>query len=81
MNIIMFFIVIAMLLGFMAADAILDYIFVIVYAALAAWEANSVLHLVRYRKKYGETNTEDVGFIVLYSLLAAGAAALQFTVL
>ncbi len=74
-------ILIALLTGFIVADAILDYIFVIVYAALAFWAAERIVHLMRYYKKYGEMDTEDVRFILLYIALAIGAAILQFTVL
>lgn len=81
MSSIMILIAIAMLMGFIVADAILDYIFVIVYAALAAWIANSALHLIRYHKKHGYACMEDVWHILLYVVLVAIVAVLQYTVL
>ena len=74
-------ILIGLLTGFMVADAILDYVFVIVYAALAFWAAANVVHMFRYRKKYGQIDSDDLGCIMLCTLLAAGALVLQLTVL
>ena len=74
-------ILIGLLTGFMVADAILDYVFVIVYAALAFWAAESIIHLLRYRKKYSEIHSGDLSCIMLCALLAAGALVLQLTVL
>ena len=59
------FLVLFLIVGFLIADAILDYIFVIVYALLATKLLDSLIHLIRYRKKYHEICTDDIRLIFI----------------
>ena len=62
----------------MIADAILDYIFVLVYALLGTLIANHIVHLIRYRKKYQKNCSDDIHGIVLFSILTIVVIIIQF---
>lgn len=68
---------IVLILGFMAADAMLDYIFVFVYALAAMAITNNIIHLVKYHKKHNEICSSDITSSLLYLLMAVGAAIFQ----
>ena len=68
---------IVLILGFMAADAMLDYIFVFVYALAAMAITNNIIHLVKYHKKHGEICSSDITSSLLYLLGAVGVAVFQ----
>lgn len=68
---------IVLILGFMAADAMLDYIFVFIYALAAMAITNNTIHLSRYYKKYGSICSHDITGSLLYLLMALGALLVQ----
>ena len=68
---------IVLMVGFMAADAMLDYIFVFVYALAAMAITNNLIHLAKYHKKHGTICSSDITSSLLYLLMAVGAAAFQ----
>ena len=51
---------IVLICGFMIADAVIDYIFVCLYALAAMAITNNIIHAVRYYKKHGTVNPDDV---------------------
>lgn len=71
----------ALIVGLMVAEAILDWVFIALYALAATAILNSVIHLVKYRRKYDETDTSDIGRIFIYLALAAVGIVLQVTLL
>lgn len=71
----------ALIIGFMVADAILDWVFIALYALSAVAVLNSLIHLVKYYKKYNEIDTSDIGRIILYLAIAAVGVVLQVTLL
>ena len=71
----------ALIIGFMVADAILDWIFIVVYALSATSILNSIIHLVKYHGKYNEIDTSDVGRIFLFLVISAVCVVLQVTLL
>ena len=68
---------IILILGFMVADAMLDYIFVFVYALAAMAITNNIIHLSRYYKKHGSICSHDITSSLLYLLMAVGALLFQ----
>ena len=68
---------IVLILGFMAADAMLDYIFVFVYALAAMVITNNIIHLAKYHKKHGSICSNDITSSLLYVLMAIGALLFQ----
>jgi len=79
MNMITIVLALALIIGFMVADAILDWVFIAVYALFAMAVLNNLIHLFKYCKKYGEINWEDIGRIFLYIGIAVVVAILQVT--
>lgn len=73
--------VLALIIGFMVADAILDWVFIIVYALLGMAAINDFTHLFKYRREYNRINASDVGRICLYFVIAAVVIVLQVTFL
>ena len=71
----------ALIIGFMIADAILDWVFIALYALSAMAIINSLIHLVKYHRKYNETDTSDIGRIFLYLVIVAVGVVLQVTLL
>ena len=71
----------ALIIAFMVADAILDWVFIALYALSAVAVLNSLIHLVKYHKKYNEIDTSDIGRIILYLAIAAVGVVLQVTLL
>lgn len=69
---------IVLILGFMAADAMLDYIFVFVYALAAMAITNNIIHLSRYYKKHSSICTQDITSSLLYLLMAVGTLLFQY---
>lgn len=61
---------IVLICGFIIADAIIDYIFVCVYALAAMAITNNVIHAIRYYKKYGTVDSGDVKASILYFMMA-----------
>lgn len=74
-------IALALICGFLVADAIVDYVFIAVYALMAVNILNNIKHLIRYRKKYRKTDTEDIGFIFLWLACAGVCVLLQIFIL
>ena len=72
----MIFIVFALFLivGFMIADAMLDYIFVIIYALAATAILNNIIHTIKYYKKHKKLCSSDLSSSFWYILMGAGAA-------
>lgn len=70
-----------LIIGFMVADAILDWIFIAVYALLATAALNSFVHLFKYHRKYARIDGADVGHIFLYLFIAAIVVILQVSFL
>ena len=71
----------ALIIGFMIADAILDWVFIGVYALLSMAILNNIIHLFKYHKKYNEIDTSDVGQIFLFLGIVAVVIVLQVTLL
>lgn len=70
--------VLFLLVGFIVADAMIDYIFVILYALAATAITNNMIHMIRYHKKHGALCTSDITSSLLYLLMAAGAALVHY---
>jgi len=68
---------IVLILGFMAADAMLDYIFVLVYALAAMSIANNIIHLIKYYRKHRKIYSGDITSSLLFLLMAVGLAVFQ----
>ena len=64
---------IVLICGFIIADAVIDYIFVCVYALAAMAITNNIIHAVRYYKKHGTVNSHDVKVSILYLVMAIAA--------
>ena len=71
----------ALIIGFMVADAILDWAFIALYALSAMAILNSLIHLAKYHRKYNEMNSSDIGRIFLFLAVAAVGVVLQVTLL
>ncbi len=71
----------ALIIGFMVADAILDWVFIVVYALSGTAILNSLIHLFKYHRKYNEIDASDIGRIFLYLAIAAVGVVLQVTLL
>ena len=67
----------ALIIAFMIADAILDWVFVAVYALLGMAILNDLIHLFKYYRKYNEINVSDIGRIFFYFVITAIVIALQ----
>ena len=67
----------ALIIGFMIADAILDWVFIAVYAFLGTAILNNIVHLSKYRKKYNEIYSGDIAGIFLYLGIATVIIILQ----
>lgn len=67
----------ALIIGFVIADAILDWVFIAVYALLGITTINSIIHLFKYHKKYNEIDTSDIGLIFLCLGITAIIITLQ----
>ena len=65
--------VIVLICGFMIAEAIIDYIFVCLYALAAVAITNNIMHAVKYYKKHGTVDSGDVKSSILYLLMAIAA--------
>lgn len=65
--------IIVLICGFMIAEAIIDYIFVCLYALAAVAITNNIMHAVRYYNKHGTVNSSDVKSSILYLLMAIAA--------
>lgn len=64
---------IVLICGFIIADAVIDYIFVCVYALAAMAITNNIIHAVRYYKKHGTVNPDDVKGSILYLIMVIAA--------
>ena len=74
----MFYLIgIILIVGFIAADALIDYIFVIIYALAAVAIMNNIIHLIKYHKKHKAICSGDITSSLLYLLMATGAAVFQ----
>ena len=71
----------ALIIGFIIADAILDWVFIAAYAFLGMAILNNIIHLSKYRRKYNEYDSEIVGLIFLLLGIAAVVIVLQVTFL
>lgn len=69
--------IIVLIIGFAAAGAMLDYIFVLIYALAAMAIMNNIIHLIKYHKKHGTICSSDITNTLLYLLMVAGAALFQ----
>lgn len=65
----------------MIAEAVIDYIFVCVYALAAMAITNNVIHAIRYYDKHGKVNSSDVKASILYLLMAIAAIIFHCTFL
>ncbi|MBQ7768221.1 MAG: hypothetical protein IJ403_05005 [Oscillospiraceae bacterium] len=72
---------IALIVGLMVADAILDWVFIALYTLSAMAILNSLIHLVKYHKKYNEIDTYYIGRIFIYLAITAVGVVLQVTLL
>lgn len=70
--------VLVLLVGFIVADAVLDYVFVIVYAFGITSILNNIFHLFKYYKKYNKVCDGDIGGIILYIIMIAVAALVHY---
>ena len=67
--------------GFMVADAVLDYVFVAVYALAATAIINNIIHMIKYYKKHRKLCTSDLSGSFLYLLMGIGAGLIRYFVL
>lgn len=74
-------IALAVICGFLYADAVVDYVFTAVYMLMAINILNNIKHLVKYKRKYHKTDGEDIGFIFLWLVCAGVCALLQIFIL
>ena len=70
--------VLFLLIGFLVADAMIDYIFVILYALAATAVTNNIIHMIRYHKKHSVLCSSDIISSLLYLLMAAGTALVHY---
>ena len=69
--------VLALIIGFMTADAILDWVFIIVYALLGMSILNNIIHLFKYHRKHNKINASDIGKTFLFLGIVAIVIVLQ----
>lgn len=67
----------ALIIGFLIAESILDWVFIAVYAFLGMAILNDIIHLFKYNKKYNKLNSSDIGRIFLHLGIAAIVISLQ----
>ncbi len=71
----------ALIIGFMIADAIFDWIFIAVYALLAMTTLNGLIHMLKYYRKHKEIDGADIGQIVICIVCASAVMFLQVKIL
>lgn len=74
---IMIVLALALIIGFMVADAILDWVFIVVYALLGMAVLNNIVHLIKYHKKHNKIYPSDIGYIFLYLGIVAVVITVQ----
>lgn len=76
----MIFIVFALFLivGFMIVDAVMDYVFVVIYALAATAILNNIIHIFKYYKKHKKLCFSDLTSSFWYLLMGAGAAFVRY---
>ena len=65
----------ALIVGFMVADAILDWVFIAAYAFLAMATLNSIIHIFKCYRKHNKIDEVDIGQI---AMCLVGAVVLMF---
>lgn len=76
----MIFIVFALILivGFMVVDAVMDYVFVVIYALATTAILNNIIHLIKYYKKQKKLCTSDLTSSFWYLLMGVGTALVRY---
>lgn len=67
-----------LLVGFIVADAMIDYIFVIIYALAATAILNNFIHVLKYYKKHGKLCISDLSSSFCYILMGVGIALVRY---
>lgn len=67
-----------LIVGFVIADAIVDYVFIAIYALAVTAIINNIIHMIKYRKKHGKFCTSDICSSFLYFMLGVGAALIHY---
>ena len=67
-----------LIIGFMIAEAILDYVFIVVYALVATALVNNIIHMIRYGIKHRKLCTNDLYSSLGYILFGVGAGVLHY---
>ncbi len=62
-------VVMFLIAGIIAADAVVDYVFLVLYALAVIAILNNLIHLVRCKKKHGKICGADIKSSLLYLLM------------
>ena len=68
----LYFFAIAIIIGFLIADALMDYIFVVFYAFAATAILNDIISMIKHYKKHNEVPTDDLGPVFLHLAIGIG---------